>query len=153
GLLAAIAGRFLWTEHHLRAARRALERRAYPEAQKHLARYLRVWPHSPTAHMLAARCARGVGDLDEAERLLAACPQRGADYEAVALERSLLYAQRGTLAPEGEQRLWRRVEQQHPETPQILEALTLGGIYTQRLGEAMVCVERWLAYAPGDSQA
>jgi tetratricopeptide (TPR) repeat protein len=49
--------------------------------------------------------------------------------------------------------LWRRVEQQHPETPRILEALALGGIYTQRLGEAMVCLERWLAYAPGDSQA
>jgi len=153
GLLGTIAGPFLWAENHLRAGRRALERRAYPEAQEHLARYMRVWPRSPTAHLLAARCARGAGDLDEAERLLAACPQRGINYEPVALERSLLNAQRGTLAPEQERLLWRLVERQHPETPQILEALTLGGIYTQRLGEAMVCVERWLTYAPGDSQA
>jgi tetratricopeptide (TPR) repeat protein len=153
GLLAAIAGHFLWVEHLLRAARHDLERRAYHEAQAHLASYLRTWPNSTTAHLLAVRCARGVGDLDEAERLLAACPQRGADYESVAMERSLLYAQRGTLAPEGVERLWRRVEQQHPETPRILEALTLGAIYTQRLGAAMECVERWLAYTPGDSQA
>src|SRR5262245_31579936 len=39
GLLAAIAARFLWAEHHLRAARRALERRAYPEARAHLSCY------------------------------------------------------------------------------------------------------------------
>jgi tetratricopeptide (TPR) repeat protein len=153
GLLATIAGRFLWAEYHLRAARRDLERRAYPEAQAHLARYLRVWPRSPTAQLLAARCARGLGDLDEAERLLAACRQRGADLEAVALERSLLHAQRGTLAREGEELLWLRVEQQHPETPRILESLALGAIYTQRLGAAMAFLERWLTYAPGDSQA
>jgi len=97
GLLAAIAGHFLWVEHHLRAARHDLERRAYTEAQAHLASYLRTWPHSTTAHLLAARCARGVGDLDEAERLLASCPQRGADYDAVALERSLLYASEAPL--------------------------------------------------------
>jgi tetratricopeptide (TPR) repeat protein len=91
--------------------------------------------------------------LDEAERLLAGCPRRGTDSEALALERSLLHAQRGTLDPAREELLWRWVEQQHPETPQILEALALGCIYTQRLGEAMTCLERWFAYAPGDSQA
>src|SRR5262245_24861638 len=57
GLLVAWAGRFLWAEYHLRAARHALERRAYPEARAHLDRYLQVWPRSPTAHLLAARCA------------------------------------------------------------------------------------------------
>jgi tetratricopeptide (TPR) repeat protein len=153
GLLAAIAARFLWAEHHLRAARRALERRAYAESRGHLCCYQRVWPRSPTAQLLAARCARGVGDFDEAERLLAACSQRTTDLEAVALEKWLLNAQRGTLTPAQEELLWRRVEQQHPETPRILEALALGGIYTQRLGEAMVCLERWLTYTPGDSQA
>jgi tetratricopeptide (TPR) repeat protein len=153
GLLAAIAGRFLWAEHHLGAARSALEHRAYPEAQAHLACYFRVWPRSPTAHLLAARCARGVGDYDQAERLLTACRQLRADPESVRLEGFLLDAQRSTLAPAREELLWRRVEQQHPETPRILEALALGGIYAQRLGEAMVYVERWLTYAPGDSQA
>jgi tetratricopeptide (TPR) repeat protein len=91
--------------------------------------------------------------LDEAARLLAACPHQGADYEAVALERTLLDAQRGSLTPDGQELLLRRVERRHPETPQILEALALGAVYTQRLGEAMAWLERWLAYAPGDSQA
>jgi tetratricopeptide (TPR) repeat protein len=153
GSLTAIIGRFLWAEYHLRAARRAVERRAYTDAQAHLTRHLGVWPHSTTAHLLSARCARGVGDLDEAERLLAACSQRGSDFEAVALERSLLHAQRGTITPDRQKMLWRLVEKEAPETPQILEALALGGIYTQRLGEAMACLERWLTYAPGDSQA
>jgi Flp pilus assembly protein TadD len=71
----------------------------------------------------------------------------------VRLEGFLLDAQRSTLTLAREELLLRRVEQQHPETPRILEALALGGIYAQRLGEAMEYVERWLAYAPGDSQA
>src|SRR5205085_11839576 len=29
----------------------------------------------------------------------------------------------------------------------------LGFLYTNRLGEAKGCLERWLAYSPGDSQA
>src|SRR5262249_49323901 len=72
------------------AARRALDRRAYAEARADLDRYLRVWPRSPTAHLLAARCARGTGAFDEAERLLAACERLGADRKALALEEKLL---------------------------------------------------------------
>src|SRR5262249_724543 len=64
-----------------------------------------------------------------------------------------LDAQRGTLRSAGEEMLWRRVETGDPETPRILEALALGGLYTNRLGEAMACLERWLAHSPGDSQA
>src|SRR5262249_3923392 len=103
GLLVAWAGRFLWAEYHLRAARPALERRAYPEARAHLDRYLQVWPRSPTAHLLAARCARSTGDFDEAGRLLAACRRLGADREALALEEDLLDAQRGTLSAASEE--------------------------------------------------
>ena len=36
---------------------------------------------------------------------------------------------------------------------QVLEALALGCLYTNRPGEAMACLDRWLAYSPGDSQA
>ena len=153
GVLAAFAGRLLWAEHHLRAGRRALERRAYPEARAHLDRYLRVWPRSAPAHLLAARCARGASDFDEAERLLSACADLGADQKALALEEYLLDAQRGTLNRLGEGVLWHRVEQGDPETPHILEALALGCLYTNRPGEAMACLDRWLAYSPGDSQA
>src|SRR5262249_9084046 len=153
GLLAALATTFLCAQSQLRAARRALHRRAYAEARADLDRYLRVWPRSPTAHLLAARCARGTGAFDEAERLLAACERLGADRKALALEEKLLDAQRGTLRSDGEEMLWRRVETGDPETPRILEALALGGLYTNRLGEAMACLERWLAHSPGDSQA
>ncbi|TMQ35746.1 MAG: tetratricopeptide repeat protein [Planctomycetota bacterium] len=153
GVAAALAGRFFWAEFQLRAARRALERRAYPEAQAHLQRYLQVWPRSATAHLLGARCSRGAGNFDEAFSLLSDCRQLHADREALILEEYLLDAQRGTLGPVEEEALRHRLERGGPETPDILEAMALGCLYTNRLGEAMACVERWLAYAPGDSQA
>lgn len=153
GILAAVAARGLWAEYHLRAARRALQRRAYPEARAHLGCYLSVWPRSPAAHLLAARCARGVGAFDEAEQLLADCRKLEADPKAVALEQDLLDAQQGTLDRAGFERLWSRAEQNGPETAAILEALASGCLYTNRLPEAMACLDRWLASAPGDSQA
>jgi tetratricopeptide (TPR) repeat protein len=99
------------------------------------------------------RCARGNGDFDEADRLVAAYRRLGANREPLALEEDLLDAQRGTLSVANEKALWNQVEQNHPETPRILEAMALGCLYTNRLGEAMTCLERWLAYSPGDSQA
>jgi tetratricopeptide (TPR) repeat protein len=153
GLLAAAAGYFLSAESHLRAARRALERRAYAEARAHLDRYLAVWPRDPTAHLLAARCARGAGDFDEAERLIAACGRLGADREAVALEFVLLHAQRGTLDRADLEALWHRVGRRDPAAPRILEALAEGSLYTHRPDEAMAYLERWLADSPGDAHA
>src|SRR5438105_15320169 len=129
GAAAAIAGCFLWAEFQLRAARRALERRAYPEAQAHLRRYLQVWPRSATAHLLGARCARGAGNFDEAFSLLAACRRLHADRDALLLEEYLLDAQRGTLGLVEEEALRHRVEQSGPETPDILEAMALGCLY------------------------
>src|SRR5205807_6906 len=105
------------------------------------------------SRLLAVRCARGAGDFDEAERLLAACRWLEAPPEALVLERHLLIAQRGSLGPLEADVLRRRVEEGDPETPCILEALALGYLYTNRLGEAMESLERWLAYTPGDSQA
>jgi tetratricopeptide (TPR) repeat protein len=153
GALAAAGGRLLWAEHQLRLGRAALERRAYAEARAHVDRYLSIWPSNPAAHLLAARCARASGNLDEAERLLITARRLGADHRALALELDLLDAQRGTLPRADVERLWGRVEEGDPETPAILEALAEGCLYTCRLREAMACLERWLAYAPGDSQA
>jgi tetratricopeptide (TPR) repeat protein len=152
-LVVAWSGRLLWAEHHLRAARRALDRRAYPEARAHLDCCLGVWPQSRTAYLLAAQCARRDGDLDGAERLLADCVRHGVDPSAVAFERDLLDAQWGTLPRPKVELLRRRVERGHPESARILEALAQGYLYTYRLEDAMACLDRWLAYSPGDSQA
>jgi tetratricopeptide (TPR) repeat protein len=152
-LLLSVASPFLWANIQLRAARHSLERRAYAKAQAHLAHYLRIWPNSPSAHLLAARCARGLGNFDEAQRLLSACRWLETEPEDLILEGRLLDAQRGTLGALEADALLRRVAASDPETPHILEALVLGYLYTNRLGEAMECVERWLAYTPGDSQA
>src|SRR5437867_7368816 len=131
GVAAALAGRFFWAEFQLRAARRALERRAYPEAQAHLQRYLQVWPRSATAHLLGARCSRGAGNFDEAASLLAACRHVHADHDALIPEEYLLDAQRGTVGPVEDEALRHRLERGGPETPDILEAMALGCLYTR----------------------
>src|SRR5260370_10191313 len=53
-----VAGRHLWTGHHLRAARSAAERYHNAEAEQHLRECLKVWPRDPEALLLAARTAR-----------------------------------------------------------------------------------------------
>jgi Flp pilus assembly protein TadD len=94
-----------------------------------------------------------MGSLWEAKRHLKRATELGADWRTVALEELLLDAQRGVLKPDGTQILRDYVEQGHPETPHVLEALALGYLYTYRLAEAQTCLERWLELAPRDSQA
>jgi tetratricopeptide (TPR) repeat protein len=146
-------GRLAWAEYHLRAGRQALDRHAPAEAREHLAKYLRVWPRGGTGLLLGARAARALGDFAEAERLLAECERLGADRDALALEEHLLDAQRGNLEPAGEEYLRARLRRNPAEAPRILEAMTLGYLYTYRLGEALRCLEVWLGDHPDDAQA
>ena len=147
-----LAGFWLWTESHLRAAQRALDHRAFAKAEAHLDRYFRVWPHSEEAHLLAARCARLKGDFATAARHLDEYEQLGADRDVLTLERYLIDAQRGTLSPAQMKVLRQRSLSNGPDSPHILEALALGFIYTNRLGEAKETVDYWLALTPGESQ-
>jgi predicted Zn-dependent protease len=153
-VLGGVAARLSWAEYHFRAAERDLERRAFPSAHEHLAKYLHVWPRSRTGHLLAARAARRAGDLAEAERHLAACAGvRGADLAALALEEHLLDAQRGVLTPDAEAFLWERVRQGHPQGADVLHAMACGYLYTYRLGEALRCLDACLERWPGDVPA
>jgi tetratricopeptide (TPR) repeat protein len=153
GLVAAVAWRLLRAEHEFRAAGRALARRDYASARSHLDHYLSVWPRSRAARLLLVRCASASGDFDEAERQLAECKRLGAEREAVAFEQYLLDAHRGTLSPAAAEVLRGWVETDHPEAERIVEAMTEGYLYTNRRREALGCLERWLARAPGDAQA
>src|SRR5437899_2848132 len=93
GLVCAVVSPFLWGKLQLRGARDSLGRRAYAEAQGYLAHYLRIWPDSRSARLLAVRCARGLGNFDEAQRLLSACRWLETESEELILEGQLLDAQ------------------------------------------------------------
>jgi tetratricopeptide (TPR) repeat protein len=155
GLAAAgliLAGPHVGAWYHFRSARAAVERYHNPQAIRHLQACLRVWPDDADVLLLAARTARRARAYDEAERGLEKYQQlRGCDG-AAAFEQLLLAAERV-----GEDRVadvcWRHVEQGHPETPLILEALTRGYLRHYRLIEARRCLGHWLQRQPDNPQA
>jgi predicted Zn-dependent protease len=153
GLGAGIAGSHLWAEFHYRSARQALERYRLGEAREHLEHCLQVWPSSFEVHLLAAQTARRVGDFEAADRHLARCQElRGAQAPEVELEQTLIRAERGgmdSVTPY----LRSLVEQEHPATPLILEALAQGYMRAYRYGDAAMVVGLWQDRWPDDIQA
>jgi tetratricopeptide (TPR) repeat protein len=137
--------------HHFRAARSALRSYHNPQAIRHLQACLRTWPSDPDVLLLSARAARRARAYGEAERCLEQYQQaRGLD-DAGSFEQLLLSAERNVdqVAPVCR----RHVEQGHPNTPLILEALARGYMRQYRLGEARFCLDRWLEEQPDNAQA
>jgi tetratricopeptide (TPR) repeat protein len=143
----AAAGAFLWAEHHLDAARRALDQYAFDEAQHHLDLYLKVHPRSAAAHLLAARAARRRDAYDEAERHLAACLRLDGMTEATARERLLLTAQQGDLG-DMEGLLTAHAGADDPEAALVLEALAKGYLNRFWQADALTCLNRLLERQP-----
>jgi predicted Zn-dependent protease len=147
----ALAGPQVRAWYHLRAARSALQAYHNPQALRHLETCRRVWPENPDVLLLSARAARRAGAYDEAQRHLEKYQHlRGID-DAGSFEELLLTAERAVdqVAPLGR----RYVEQDHPDSPLILEALTRGYLRQYRLGEANFCLEQWLKRQPDNPQA
>jgi tetratricopeptide (TPR) repeat protein len=147
------SGRHLWAELNYRSARKALERYRLAEAQEHLEKCLQVWPSSFAVHLLAAQTARRLGNFEVAEQHLARCQEiRGALSQDVALEQTLIRAQRGgmdSVTPY----LRSLVEQDDPATPLILEALVRGYLKAFRYGDAGMVLAVWLDRRPDDLEA
>ena len=143
----------LWGRHHLRKAKEALDRHDAAEASGHLVHCLRLWPRDPATLLLAARAARKGDRPDEAERLLRAYYRHGGDIaaEGYAVEAALLRVRQGDVDGVLAQ-CQTRVEQHHPATPDILEALIQGYISQHRVPEAEVTVAIWLDRYPDDPQ-
>ncbi len=145
-------GCHLWAQRHYRAAQSALQRRAFPEAQQHLAQCLRVWILSAQTHLLAARTARRAGTYDEASRHLQECYRLGGSPEVLYLEYGLLRAQQGELdAVEGY--LVSHVFQNDPASGLILEVLSREYLKTFQLFKAQERLKQWLEREPEQVQA
>lgn len=156
--LVLTAGAVAWGGPHVRAwrhykaAEEASARRDFAAALVHLAACLQTWPDSIPTHLLAARTARRAGQLGLAQRHLEACRRLEPDpSEATRLEWDLLRAQAGDRRPGA--RLKGLVESGHPDRFLILEACVQGYLKTQRVGEALFCLDWWLERQPGEVQA
>jgi tetratricopeptide (TPR) repeat protein len=159
GLLAVIGvsawfiGRHVWAGYQYRAARRALERYQFAQAQRYLEDCLAVWPSSFEVCLLAAQTARRQGDYEKAEQLLARCQQiRQGLADEVVLEQALIKAQRGgmdAVLPY----VRSLVEKHDPASLLIFEAMAQGYIRKYRAGDAAAVLALWRERAPDDLQA
>jgi tetratricopeptide (TPR) repeat protein len=147
-LLSALAlGGHLWAAKHYRAAREALARGDYSQAQQHLARCAKVWFWGAETRLLRARAARMAREYDRAESYLHDCEELGGPPEAIVLERELRRAQQGDLTS-AEKQLVGRVLRGDPDTVLILEVLTPAYLANYQFLEAQECVKRWLEREP-----
>src|SRR5262245_26758976 len=122
GLGASVVGVQLWALYRFRAGRSALERYHNAEAQQHLQACVKVWPRDPATVLLAGRAARRMKAFDQAEQYLDRYQSLRGEDDDMTLERVLLRAERGEV--DAVAKFCRAlVDQDHPGTPLILEAL------------------------------
>ncbi len=152
GVGGALAARPLRAYSHYRSAVRCLSDHDFEPALAHLDACLEVWPGSASAHLLAARAARRLGQPARADEHLEACLREGGPAEQVVLERYLLRAQAGNFA-EVEKKLLAFVHRGHPDTPVVLDVLTERWMLEHRLAEAEAHLDLWLSLEPDSRPA
>jgi tetratricopeptide (TPR) repeat protein len=152
GIIAAVAVPRMRAWYHLRAARAELQKYHNLQAIEHLQICHKIWHDDAEVLLLIARTARRAGSHADAELALEQYQaQRGCD-DAAALERTLLRAERGEMDQvTGVCKLW--IEQGHPDTSFIFEALAHGYLHAYRLGEVRLCLERWRKDQPTNPQS
>ncbi|HZV04843.1 MAG TPA: tetratricopeptide repeat protein [Gemmataceae bacterium] len=144
---AGAASAFLWSQYQLDAARKALGRYAFDEAQHHLDLCLKVRWRSPAVHFLAAQTARRRDDYEEAEKHLEECIRLGGMTPEIALEKMLASAQQGDFDRD-ETSLRARTTADDPDAVLVLEALAKG--YASRFWDSntIVCLNFLLERQP-----
>jgi tetratricopeptide (TPR) repeat protein len=152
GAGASVAGVWLWASYQLRLGRSALERYHTAEAVPHLQATLSIWPRDPESLLLAARAARRAGSLDEADHFLDRYQDVRGDDENLLLERVFVRAERGD--PERVRNYTQAlIEQNHPATPLIFEALARGYLRGYQPNKAEILLHDWLQRQPDNPQA
>jgi tetratricopeptide (TPR) repeat protein len=145
-------GLHVWTVDHFRAANHALRRDRLDQALEHAQQYLNRWPADAEARLLLARIQRLRGNFPEVEKHLKECKRLQGMTERIQLEWSLLRCQAGELAPV-EQGLVRCLQEKHPQSSLILEALAFSYMKELRYQAALGCLEEWVKQDPDNVRA
>jgi Tfp pilus assembly protein PilF len=149
---AATFGSCLWAHYHFQAARQALDRLAFDEAQQHLDLCSWVPLGRAGVHLLAAQTARRRDAYPKAEQHLAACLALEGMAPAIARERVLLTAQQGDL-DESLRLLESHTAPSDPEADLVLEALAKGYVNRYWHIDALACLNKLLERRPQHPQA
>jgi len=137
--------------YHWLAGQRSLQANHFRDALQHFRAAIKAWPNNGAASFFAARSARRMGDLELADGYLRQCQTVPSLADQAAFERVLLRASKGEV-DEVENYCHALLEQGHPETPLILEALAVGNLTVLRFAAASQAIERWAEISPDDPQ-
>jgi predicted Zn-dependent protease len=147
-LVAAVLSVPLWAEFQLILANQALRQHNGSLALEHLAKTPRGVTRPAAYHLAAARACRLIEMFPLAVEHLGEYQRRvGSSTEDGTLEWAMLRAQRGEVEPV-EAFLRKQVDQKHPHSTWILEAMTRGYLRLHRRLDAMNCVRIWLEREP-----
>lgn len=146
--LVTVTAILAWAELHLALAHRSLLHHDGRGALNHLARTPRGFTRPSVYHLAAARATRLLEMFELAEEHFSEYRRLvGSSTEEGTLEWAMLRAQRGEVEPV-ETFLRRQVDQHHPRSTWILEAMTRGYLRLHRRLDAMNCVRIWLEREP-----
>ncbi len=140
--------RHLQVQSHYRSAQAAFDRHDWKAARESLKQVRQLSPDDPTAHLLAARAERRLENLGEARTHLdtAVRIQKG-ETQAVKVERALVRVHEGDLA--GTEAFLRGcIDQDDPDTPEILDILAASLEINYRDAEALRLLDELLRRQP-----
>lgn len=148
----AIAAHPVWQWHKARLewkeVEEALERRDLARAAFCLDRFLKSHPDNRQARFMAARTARRLGRMSEAERYLEECQNLSGGVAAdTRLEWDLIRVQQGDLR-DIHLRLRATIGPDHPDSAIVLEALAKGYYACELLSDAREACELWRQREP-----
>jgi tetratricopeptide (TPR) repeat protein len=152
--LAAWGARYILGKYHWSSAEQAAREDRLEDARHYLQMCLNVWPNKLQVRLLAVRVARLRSDFEAALVQLQECNriQQGKKCDRLQLEWDLFRVQTGGL-PEVESRLRKRLENQDPQSPLILEAIALLFIQDYRFQIALGILNKWLEQEPNNIRA
>jgi predicted Zn-dependent protease len=153
GLIAlAGLGLFVHEKYHFDRAERALAEDRLDDARRHALACDRFWRRSGHS-LLAAQIARLSSKYEEAAEHLTEYQRRANETtERGQLEWVLLRAQRGEIN-DVESGLWLCLQEEHPDTSRILEALARGYMSATRLQPALKCLDLLVEREPASPRA
>jgi tetratricopeptide (TPR) repeat protein len=146
------SGHEVWSYRHERSAQQAFDEEDYDGALRHIALALRVRSDRVSTNFLAARIERARRVYPEAEKYLLRCKELGGMTPSLQMEWLLLRCEKGyvdELAPE----LLAAVNQNHPESAAILEAMALVYMRQTRYPAALAVLDQWVERVPNSTRA
>ena len=148
-LLASLGGGgyYSWAVYSWRQAQADLGNRKYAEANRRLEFCRKIWPDHPSLLLLSAKTARKSGDLESSQLYLSRFfNSKPESRDEAQIESLLLRVQVGD--DEAVEPLFKLVEQQHPDSPEMLETISLTYMKRLRYQAANGSLSRWIELYP-----